>query len=450
MAFFARVLIGEELWPHQLEVALSRARHRVLCSGRQAGKSRTVSVIALHRAFSSPGVQVLVLSAGEDAARELLGQMATLASSPILAGSVVDENQSTLRLTNGSVIRSVPASQRQVRGRAVDLLIIDEAAFVEDELWNAAKFTTLAREGSQVLLASTPWGSADRFFAVAFRAGQRGVDGYESFHWPSTASPMVDETLLEEWRATEPEHVFRREVLAEWVDDYGAYFETAELEASVGEYEMTPPHQAGGRGGVGGVDWGFARDANALAVLAWATPEDFDLAEGERVLFVPWIEAESKIPYARWVERVAVAAEGYRLGRVMSEINGVGAMPTQELISRLSGAGCRVEGVSTTAALKEQAFGALKVLMQQGRLVLPRHPELLSQLSSLRFEQRDSGTMHISVPERLGHDDLAMALALASMGEPSLTAKPRRRRSIVVPSEPSAVGLEGMAGFLSS
>ncbi|HUP70196.1 MAG TPA: hypothetical protein VM142_10330 [Acidimicrobiales bacterium] len=56
-------------------------------------------------------------------------------------------------------------------------------------------------------------------------------------------------------------------------------------------------------------------------------------------------------------------------------------------------------------------FGRIKVLLQQGRLALPRHPALLSQLSALAFETREAGTPHISVPERAGHDDLAMACA---------------------------------------
>jgi hypothetical protein len=53
------------------------------------------------------------------------------------------------------------------------------------------------------------------------------------------------------------------------------------------------------------------------------------------------------------------------------------------------------------------------MLLSQGRLALPRHPRLLAQLSALEFEERDSGTVRIEVPERAGHDDLAMALCLA-------------------------------------
>ena len=62
---FAEVLLGEPLWPHQLEVVRSAARVRCVLSGRQAGKSRTLQVLCLHTAFADPDRRILVISAGE-------------------------------------------------------------------------------------------------------------------------------------------------------------------------------------------------------------------------------------------------------------------------------------------------------------------------------------------------------------------------------------------------
>jgi hypothetical protein len=45
--------------------------------------------------------------------------------------------------------------------------------------------------------------------------------------------------------------------------------------------------------------------------------------------------------------------------------------------------------------------------------VIPRHPELLPQLS-FEFESLDTGTLRTSVAEQRGHDDLAMAQAQAA------------------------------------
>jgi hypothetical protein len=72
-----------------------------------------------------------------------------------------------------------------------------------------------------------------------------------------------------------------------------------------------------------------------------------------------------------------------------------------------------VEAFHTTAQSKEDSFGLIKLLAQQRRLRLPRHPGLLSQLEALEYETSESGSVRIAVPDSRGHDDLAMALALA-------------------------------------
>jgi phage FluMu gp28-like protein len=218
-----------------------------------------MAVMALHAAFVKREQRVLILSAGDDAAKDLLGEASALCQSPLLAGSVADASRSQITLSNGSTIRSVPASPRRVRGQAIDLLILDEACFIDEEIWTAARYTIIARPGSRVVMASTPWGAADRFFAVHYRAGERGEDGTASFHWPSTVSPLVDQELLVMWQRTATDREYRREVLAEWVDDAGAYFTTAELSDALEDYDLVLPADAGGRDAVGGVDWGFRR-----------------------------------------------------------------------------------------------------------------------------------------------------------------------------------------------
>ena len=118
---FSKAICGAELWDHQVAVANSRARYRVICSGRQAGKSRFLAISALHKAFTSPGSLTLIVSAGEIAAQRVLADIGDLCSRPLLRGSVVDETKSRVVLSNGSEILSVPASMRQIRGWAVDL-----------------------------------------------------------------------------------------------------------------------------------------------------------------------------------------------------------------------------------------------------------------------------------------------------------------------------------------
>lgn len=169
--------------------------------------------------------------------------------------------------------------------------------------------------------------------------------------------------------------------------------------------------------GVAGVDWGYARDASTLVVLAVDIDATRQRTDGRPVLFLPWLVAEHRMEYERFVELVVAAAAGYQLTALASEQNGVGMAPTQ-LLNRalLRDQRCavtRLEPVHTTSRLKEDAFGMVKLLLQQGRLLLPRHPELLKQLANLSFEMTDGGSVRIAVPDARGHDDLAMGLCLA-------------------------------------
>lgn len=411
---FAARLIGEPLWAHQLELARSEARFRTVCAGRQVGKSRTLAVIALHHAFTQPNSRVLLISAGEDAAKDLLAEVAGLAQSPLLGASVEEDDSAKVVLSNGSVIRCVPASHRRARGKSIDLLILDEACFIPEEIWDAAKFVILARPGSRVVMASTPYGKLDRFFARHYRLGRDGRDGYASFHWPSSVSPVVDQALLAEWAETDAPRIYRREVLAEWVDEAGAYFTSAELESATVDAELVPPERGRELGQVvGGVDWGFAQDANALAVIC-ALPER--TLRGEARYRVAYVEEAFSTPYADWVDRIVATAAGFRYVAIAAETNGVGMMPVQQLHKAmvLAGRGYVVEPVSTTARLKEDAFGFAKLLMQQGRLEIPRAAtSLLKQLAGLEFETTETGLTRIAVPDRVGHDDVCMAFAQA-------------------------------------
>lgn len=413
----------EPLWPHQLEVARSSARYRVICAGRRSGKTRLFGVLALHQTFSVSGSRVLIVSAGEVAAKRMFADIAGMAvRAPLLAGSIADETKSMLTLTNGSSIECVPASMAQVRSAEADLLIVDEGGFVPQSIWEAAEPTVVARPGSRVLICSTPWGSAEHFFRVLWQQGMTRPDGQvESWHWPSTVSPLVDEALLDEIAGRSTAEYFAREYLAKWTDDAGSYFTEAELTASAGGFDLVDPADVLTLGPVvGGVDWGYANDANTLVVVAGLPEPD---ALGRKRFRVPYLEEAFRRPYADWIERVvevsapAGGGAGFTWQQLTVETNAVGAMPSQVLAKRMADVGLPsvVVPVTTTARLKEDTFGYVKLLLQQGRLELPNEPALLKQLRALQFEQLPAGGTRIAVPERAGHDDLAMGLALAML-----------------------------------
>ncbi|MDO3397000.1 terminase family protein [Nocardioides sp. SOB44] len=416
---FSRVILGEPLWDHQLEVATSQARYRVLCAGRRAGKTRVFGVLALHRMFAVPGSRVLLVSAGRTSVVRTHKEIAGMARGPVSGTSIEDDQVMTLTLSNGSVLESVTQSVNAVRSADVDLLIIDEAGFVEQSVWESAEPTIGARPGSRVLVASSPWRGPGHFFHDLWRQGMEAPDAeVSSWHWPSTVSPFVDAHWLEGVRERNAPDYFAREYLAEWTGATGSYFDSDEIDAVTVDEPLLDPGEPGALAGVGsvsgGVDWGMQRDAHALVVVA-ALPEPDE--RGRTRYAVRFIEERYRTSYEAWIERLVELGGrgGFAFARLCSETNGVGQMSTQVLARRLWEDTGRdvVEPLSTTAKLKQDLFGFARLLIQQKRLLLPRHPSLLQQLRALEFETTDSGVMRIAVPDRIGHDDVAMAFAMA-------------------------------------
>jgi phage FluMu gp28-like protein len=422
-AVFADLLIGQPLWPHQEEVVQSTARYRVICAGRRAGKTRVFGTLALHQGMAVAGSKVLIVSANDRSSKRMLADIAGMArAAELLKTSVDDESTSRMVLTNGSEIECVPASMGAVRSAEADLLIVDEAGFVDQSIWEAAEPVVISRPGSKVLICSTPWGDVDHFFRQLWTRGMDSPDEHiRSWHWPSTVSPMVDAALLEDIREARSREYFEREYEAIWGDASGAYFTTAEVAAAVEEQ----PHVVDGAGlglvpAFGGIDWGQARDASALALLTIDDKASRARPDGRPVFRVSLLIERYRTPYHEFIDEVVAAVRGFKMQTLAAETNGVGQMPTEELRRALTVAGVPawVTPLTTTATSKAEGFGRMRLLLQQGRLILPNHPGLLKQLRALRFEQMPTGGVRISVPDSVGHDDLAMALCMALLEAP--------------------------------
>jgi len=213
------VAIGCPLEPWQAGALTLQKRTTVLVAPRQSGKSRSLAVLALWWAFRRPGQRVLVVSAGEDASRRLLAQAAAVGvASPLLVGSLVDENTGLLTLSNASEIRSVPASERAVRGWSVDLLLVDEAAQVDDELLLGACIpTTAARPDARIVLASSPGPAEGSFYEFA-SAGEQGSEHTASFRWSLEDAAWIEAGAIEAAREQLAPASFAREYEGHFAD----------------------------------------------------------------------------------------------------------------------------------------------------------------------------------------------------------------------------------------
>lgn len=157
---WAEERLGFPLDQWQRDLLEAEAQRLLLVTPRQAGKSTVVGVLAALAMVQGPGTRVVVIAPSWRQASLLTGKVAaTLQGEPITT-----ETASRLALANGSTLDCLPGDRPStVRGVTADLLLIDEASRVRNELVTACLPMTAATDGRIVLL-TTPAGAAGAFY----------------------------------------------------------------------------------------------------------------------------------------------------------------------------------------------------------------------------------------------------------------------------------------------
>jgi hypothetical protein len=225
VAFAVSLGVVPDEW--QVEVLASDHPRKILCCGRQTGKSTVGAVLAVHKALTQPGSTVLVVAPGERQAKLLFSKALSLyrqAGYPLPAHS---ERRTGLELSNGSIIEALPAVERTTRGYSVDLLVVDEAAAMPDMDYHGILPALIATQGEQVLL-STPRGSRGFFHEL-----WHSDDDWQRVMVRSDEVGRIREEDLEVFRQTMPEQFFRQEFYCEWLDTEGSLFSYEDIEAAL-------------------------------------------------------------------------------------------------------------------------------------------------------------------------------------------------------------------------
>src|SRR5215469_16227247 len=162
------------------------------CCGRQVGKSTAAAVCALNSAIYQGPSTIVMISPSLRQSVELFRTFHEMYARLPHRPEPQYETLSRLELENGSRIISLPGSERTVRGLAsVDLIIIDEAARVEDDLLAATRPMLAVSNGSLFAL-TTPAGKRGWFYEQWLR----GI-GWQRISIKSTECSRIDPEFLQ-------------------------------------------------------------------------------------------------------------------------------------------------------------------------------------------------------------------------------------------------------------
>jgi Terminase large subunit, T4likevirus-type, N-terminal len=234
LAFWRAAGIGEPL-PWQERALASEAPMQLYNCARQSGKSQVAAALAVHKVLYTPDTLVLMVSRTLDHSGELFMRALKLYRNVGRPVAATSETALSLTLENGSRIVARPgASDVSVRGYTADLLLVDEAARVSNDLYVSAT-PALARTGGRIVALSTPFGSRGWFYEE-----WRGDEGWDRYRITADDLPhdwylpSKDEFLARERRRL-GEWWFRQEYFAEFLDAQTQAFRREDIEAAFSE-----------------------------------------------------------------------------------------------------------------------------------------------------------------------------------------------------------------------
>ncbi len=196
-----RGTIPFELYPFQ-DTALQELidnDYNIILKSRQLGITTLSSAYSLWMMIFHSDKNILCISITQETSKEIVTRV-RFANDNLpswLKVPCVEDNRLSLRLKNGSQIKAVSSSGTAGRSAALSMLIIDEAAFIDniDEIWTSAQ-STLSTGGKAIVL-STPNGVGN-FFHKTWVEADAKKNKFHTIRLPWHLHPERDQTWRDE------------------------------------------------------------------------------------------------------------------------------------------------------------------------------------------------------------------------------------------------------------
>jgi hypothetical protein len=310
-------------------------------------------------------------------------------------GTTISEAEHRIDFKSGGLlaIRSAHYPDN-LRGAGLDYVVLDEAAFMQPDVWPEVVRPMLLEKQGGAMFLSTPFGR--NWFWNLYQLGLNPDEvDWHSFHFPSWDNPYIEEAEIEAIRRTTAARVFREEYAAEFIEDAGQVFRglreatTATPDAI---YNLSHRYYAG-------IDWGRDLDYTAIVII--------DATTNQMVA----LDRFNKIGWDAQRQRLKRLAHYWQPAVIWAEANSIGS----PMIEALQNEGLPVRPFMTTVRSKAPLIEALALAIERGDIGLLPDDVLLHELASYTLERLPGGGYRYSAPAGL-HDDTVIATALSWYG----------------------------------
>ena len=252
-------------------------QYAITLKSRQLGISTLVAGYSLWLMTFQKDQNILTLATTQATARNLVTKVQFMYDQlpKWLRMKSVEKNKLSLRLKNGSRIKAASSNSDAARSEAVSLLVLDEAAFIDniDETFTSAQ-QTLAT-GGQCIALSTPNGVGNWFHQTWTRA-QTKENSFLPIKLPWTVHPERNEAWREQQDADLGPRMAAQECDCDFLSSGDTVFEPEDMTF----YEETQMQEPLERRGIDGNMWiwetpDYSKDYMVVADVARGDSQDY-------------------------------------------------------------------------------------------------------------------------------------------------------------------------------
>ena len=219
----------------QSEIFTSTSRFRAVVAGRRFGKTFLSTGEILRAAISGKNKNCWYVAPTYGSAKEIAWDM-LIQTIPSEYLAKTNESSLTMRLINGSVISLKGAEKpNNLRGRALDFVVLDEFADMRPEAWYEVIRPSLSDRQGSALFIGTPKGR--NHFYDLYTKGLDGDADWDSFQYTTIEGGNVPEAEIESAKADLDERTFQQEYQAQFVNYSGLIYYGFSREDSVCKVE---------------------------------------------------------------------------------------------------------------------------------------------------------------------------------------------------------------------
>ena len=389
-------VVGPDLHQGQLravELIKGDSKYVTVVAPRQTGKSFLAMQVVLYWALNTPGSEIFWVSPIYAQAKKVFEQLYD-AVHP--SGLIKSANRSdvTIKFKNGSKIYFKSAERPDnLRGNTGSFMVVDEAAYMNDEVWKAVLRPIMLVRGKKVLFISTPRGS--NWFKEHYDLGQSTdveTSEYASCRMHYSDNPFVDPQEIENARLTLPAAIFAAEYEGSFEDSGRNVFDLTNTKT----FDRYPQPQGKV---VCGIDLGRANDYTVATFM----DSKGQIVDVYRDNLRDWSEMVKAI-----LERVKKWNAS-----VLVEKNSIGDVIFEQIKKQW----VDTHPFNTSSSSKKEIIEGLVLDLNEGNLMLPSEDLFSPMLFELNIYEYGyspkTRQVTYSAPPNM-HDDVVMSLSICN------------------------------------